>query len=766
MIGFVVSATYRIVDDKPAVILYGRLKNNESFRAQVSFTPYFYIRAKDEKKARSLIQYDFEKSAFRDFGGNPVARVVMDRPQNVPQARRTLEEEGIVTFEADIRFVQRFFIDNGLMGALDIDGDYAKGKQVDRVYENPRIRPANDIVLPSTLVFDIETDKDVKSVYSYSLVMGKTREVHVVTPKKGRTYYSYDDEKSLLSSFVARVCELDPDIISGWNPIDFDLKVLERRMKAHSIPFAIGRDDEVLRLRIVNDFFRESSAVLSGRIVFDAISILKQTFQSFPDYKLDTVAEKVLNEKKTVLEDGFWDNFTEIVRDSPHRVAEYNLRDSLLVQRILRKKKLIELMQKKSMLTGMQLDRVKGSVASLDSLYIREARARGIVCPNASFADREERIKGAYVMEPRPGIYDNVVVLDFKSLYPSIIRTYNIDPFSFDPGGSIIAPNNARFRNEPGILPEIIEKLAEEREKAKSDNDSVKSYAIKIIMNSFYGVLANPSCRFYSRELGNAITSFARQAIKETADIIKKKGYDVLYGDTDSVFVDLHESSIKEARNKGENLAAKINRHFDRKVKKEHGRTSFLELQFDKVFRVLLLPRLRTSTLGAKKRYAGLVVEDGEERVSVTGMELVRRDWTGIAKRVQAGLLDRIFHKKEVAGFLRQVIEELREGRCDDELIYRKSIRKHLHEYTKTTPPHVKAARMLPRLKSNVIEYYQTVDGPVPVEIVRQKGIKIDYDHYIEKQIRPIAESILTLFDTDLSLVLGYSKQKNLFDYD
>jgi len=128
------------------------------------------------------------------------------------------------------------------------------------------------------------------------------------------------------------------------------------------------------------------------------------------------------------------------------------------------------------------LNKLTGSIIAFDSLYIREARKRGIVSPTLHYQQKEERIKGGYVMEPIPGIYENILVMDFKSLYPSIIKTFNIDPISMldkKEKNAIESPNKTYFKNENGILPEIIEKLHNERERAKKESRELSSYAIK-----------------------------------------------------------------------------------------------------------------------------------------------------------------------------------------------------------------------------------------------------------------------------------------------
>ncbi|MFO7710542.1 MAG: DNA polymerase II [Candidatus Woesearchaeota archaeon] len=754
MLGYILYGTYRIQDETPIIHLYGRAKNKEAFLLKIPFKPYLFIPADSKVNNK-------EETELTDFSGKKVAKVYAKVPPEIPELRKGFEEAGIKTYEADIRFVQRFYIDNDIQGIIDIKGEHTTQEGI-RVYENPRItpKPPYEVKL-QTLALDIETDKNVKQIYSVSLVDHKVREVHIISDRKVKGATSYKDEASLLKGLIRRIQELDPDIITGWNLIDFDLRVIRERCKFHDIPLGLGRNKEIARIRIQHDFFRESSADIPGRIVFDGISLVKQAY-NLEDYKLDTVASELLGEKKVELEEGFWDNFEEIVKTHPEKVVEYNLKDSELVIKILQKTKLIELMIKKSLITGLQLDRVRGSIAALDSLYIRKAHKKGYVCPNAGFDDSNEKIKGAYVMTPKPGIYENVVVLDFKSLYPSVIRTFNIDPISHNKDGTIVAPNKARFRNDQGILPEIIEESWNERDKAKKENDIIKSNAIKIIMNSFYGVLANPTCRFYNLDMANAITSFARHIIRTTEEIITDKGYNVLYGDTDSVFVDLNTKDPKKAESIGNSISKDINKHFADEIKEKYGRDSILELEFEKMFKVLILPRIRGKTGGAKKRYAGLLVKDGKEEIKVTGMELVRRDWTDLAKEFQMELLKRVFHKKEVSGYIKDTIKNVNKGKFDDKLIYRKSIRKDLDEYTKTTPPHVKAARKLDTLRSNIITYVITQNGPEPVEKLESP---IDYEHYIEKQLRPIAQTILELYGIDFDELISGSSQKNLFDY-
>ena len=150
------------------------------------------------------------------------------------------------------------------------------------------------------------------------------------------------------------------------------------------------------------------------------------------------------------------------------------------------------------------------------------------------------------------------------------------------------------------------------------------------------------------------------------------------------------------------------------------------------------------------------------ERMDFTGLEFVRRDWTEVSKKFQLTLLDKIFHEQEVGEYVKEFVKDLKKGKYDDLLIYRKALRKNTEDYTKTTPPHVKAARKLGKITSNIIDYVITTEGPEPIQKVEHT---LDYDHYIEKQIKPIADSVLLFFDQDFDDLISGSKQKNLFSY-
>jgi DNA polymerase-2 len=366
-----------------------------------------------------------------------------------------------------------------------------------------------------------------------------------------------------------------------------------------------------------------------------------------------------------------------------------------------------------------------------------------------------------------PGLYANVVVLDFKSLYPSLIRTFEIDPLNLvrpEAGQSdpdpIVAPNGAAFGRRKSILGGILDELMPRREEARRAGDAVKSHAIKILMNSFYGVLGTPACRFHDVRLANAITGFGREMLLWCRARIEAGGRRVLYGDTDSLFVETGAADAAAARAFGRELAASLNRDLARHIADRWRVTSRLELVFDRLYLRLCLPSMRHGTAGARKRYAGLADAQGVPRVVFTGMEAVRGDWTELAKQVQRELYGRLFGDRPVLDYLRQVIAELRAGEHDERLVYRKSLRKAPGAYTATTPPHVAAARKMPGKTRGKVAYVVTTGGPEPAGDLRHP---IDYEHYVERQLRAVAEPVLQLLGQDFDDASGAKKQLSLF---
>jgi len=764
--GFVLTPTYRVAAGRPEVHLYGVLEGGEPVLVvDDRLAPYFFVRAAD---AAHLADARVVATDLRTFAGEPVLRVEVALPRDVPPLRARLAAAGVPTYEADLRFAYRWLIDRGISGAFAVEGRFERRPGVGRVYHNPALDPAVFTPNLRVLALDIETSLDTGALYSLAVAGAGGERVFVVGRAPVAGAEVVPDERTLIERFLAHVRAADPDVLTGWNVCDFDLAVLLRCARRAGLRLALGRGDDELELQRDPGFTREARAVVAGRVVLDGLALLRSSFYRLEDYTLETAARTLVGRGKLLGPGHRGAAIEAAYRDDPAALAAYNLEDARLVLAILARTGLVELTVRRSLLTGMQLDRVSAQIASVDSLYLRALRARGRVAPSVqNGADAAGAIAGGLVLDSRPGLYRNILVFDFKSLYPSLIRTFNIDPLVFVPAppwpaAHVRTPGGAVFRtDEEGILPALVARLWDERARARAAGDTVGAQAIKILMNSLFGVLGSPASRLFAPAVANAITTAGQHVIRLAAAAAAAHGCRVIYGDTDSLFVDPGEADPARAAARGHELCDAIGGAVGAALEAEFGCTSRLELEFEKVYARFFMPEVRGGTAGSKKRYAGLVVEDGGERVEIVGLEAVRRDWSAVARRFQRALLDLVLHDRPVADFVRGFVAGLRAGRHDDALVYRKALRKPLAAYTRTTPPHVKAARRQGTEAGRLVSYVVTRAGPEPADATTAPP---DYDHYVEHQLKPIADAVLRfLGGPDFDGIIGARRQLSLF---
>ncbi len=769
--GFILQPTYRIEEGHPIVHLYGVLETGGPFLIRDDRqVPHFYIESEDESRAHDLGARRMESSDRRTMEGRPVVRVNVPRPSDTPRLRGRLKKNGVHCYEADVRFAMRYLIDRGVRGSLTIEGTPKQQAGLGKVFENPEIGPSDWVPRLSVLSIDIETDPEARRLLSIALHGCGASEVLVLNPDGDplpEFACGYAHEMELLSALNHRVSALDPDILTGWNVVDFDLHVLEKIARKRETPLTLGRGSGLLRLRPSRWPWSTLEATVPGRVVLDGIQLLRSSFMKMEEYSLDYVSRHLLGEGKIIHGSGRAEEILEAFHNDKDRFLEYNLTDARLVTEILDKVKLIDLAVTRSLLTGLPVDRVSGSIAAFDFLYMSQMHKRGLVAPSVGSSDTATSNPGGYVLNPESGLHENVLVFDFKSLYPSLIRTFQIDPLGYLPGSTsddgqdvIEAPNGARFRREPGVLPRLLDELFPKREEAKAADDKIASYAIKILMNSFYGVLGTPACRFSRPELAGAITTFGKEILLWSKARIESLGLRVLYGDTDSLFVLSGKRTPAEARALGAEIVIRLNRDIAVHIRETWDVESRLELEFERLYLKLHLPEMRHGRGGARKRYVGLVEEGDHTKVVFTGTEVVRRDWTDLAKQVQRELYDRLFEERELAGYVRDIVAEVRAGRLDSLLVYRKALRKSLDGYTATTPPHVAAARKMSQPPGRLVSYLITKAGPEPLEEIQSP---IDHEHYVQKQVRPVAEPLLGLLDLKFDRVVGDDTQLSLF---
>jgi len=749
--GFIVHPTWYVRAGVPEIHLYGRMHSGETFLLIDTRTqPGFYLRVSEAVKGREIARRFGGKSAStsrRTMDGEETESISVSTPGKLGAIRRALVEAGIRTYEADVPFAWTYLIDRHLRGAVEISGPWQKGDGVDRVYRNSDVVPcdAEPQLVVASLALDL--DPQTGAIQGAALAgsdLGGSQNVDVsfivAGHKSTASAETLSTERDLLLAFRRALCTFDPDLITGWNVVSRVIVPLKKRFTDCGIPFNLGRSDRLSRVVLPSASAARrqwggSQAIIEGRQILDARGIARSGQRRFDDLELATVSHDVLS-----------------------RVPGSLSERARIVLDILEADNLIQLTVRRSLLIGIPLQRAWTSVQAFDFLYLSELHTRGIVAPTRD-VDRlgGASAPGGLILSPHAGAARNVVVLDFKSLYPSVIRTFNIDPATqiADPADgqdAILAPNGASFTRTPGILPEILDRFFESRSQARARGDDVASYAYKIIMNSFYGVLGTSSCRFASQSISGAITSFGQHLLRWARDLLQEEGLSVIYGDTDSLFVDAGlpaDIAPEEAAKRGEEIASRVNERLAEYLASAYGVESRLELEMEKVYTRFFLPTVRGKERGRAKGYAGLIVSPDRDYVDVVGMEAVRRDWTALARRFQRELLDLAFHDASadaVEAHVVRTLHQLHAGELDRELVYQKTLRKPIAEYTKTQPLHVQAAALLPEEKTpgDVIRYVITLRGPRPIGHV---DAKIDYTHIVQRQLQPIARSLKSLLD-------------------
>ncbi len=714
---------------------------------------------------------------LEDFQHNPVSALYSVSQRQHYEMRDRLASHGILLQEADIKPPDRYLMERFITGACTLSGTCAQQDGFIQL-ENGRLVAAEHRPVLRPLSIDIETDPRGEILYSIGMYSEACATVLMIGDcERGERdldeldLHFFPHDEALLTAFMAQLRELDPDLILGWNVVNFDLRCLQKCADRAGVSLTLGRNGEKIKWRQSRQGNERYYALIPGRVVLDGIELMRNATYQFENFSLEFVARQVLKRGKLVHDvDQRGAEISDMFRSDKAALARYNLEDCRLVWDIFAHEKLVEFAIERSLLTGLELDRYGGSVAALDFLYLPRLHRQGYVAPALGGNQTGVLSPGGYVMGSIPGIHDNVIVLDFKSLYPSIIRSFHVDPLALVEGltseDAIPGYDGGKFSRERTILPQLIENLWAARDRAKAKHNRVLSQAIKIIMNSFYGVLGTSGCRFFDPRLVSSITRRGHEIIIRSKAFIEQQGYRVIYGDTDSVFVLLGSIPAQSVAAIGKDLAQAMNDWWTQTLREEHGLKSQLEMEFETHYLRFLMPTVRGSEAGSKKRYAGLL---SSGQMQFKGLESVRSDWSPLARDFQQLLYRKIFLEEPFEDYIKQLVASLLSGDFEAELVLRKRVRRPLDDYVKNVPPHVQAARMaeaireqreLPPLYSSGgwIEYLMTTSGPEPRQYRRSP---IDYDFYIDKQLAPVADSILVFKSSTLEQVLN--RQIGLF---
>ncbi len=815
----IIDVDYVLVNDSPVIRIFGKTMAGESVCAfYEGYYPYFYAEGgdvpeilKDEPQVRSVKKVK-RKVVMGYQEPREMWKITITNPAKTPEIREFLRSRGLTVYEADILFKYRFMSDFDLSGfgwieLKDFSGISTETVRCQKTVQVREFSPVkkDDHAPLRKVAFDIECVAGVAGtvpearrdpVILISMVFSpeyKGKKKVVFSTRSGKGVTAFESEKEMLQGFIDTIIDYDPDVITGYNVNGFDIPYIIERLEKNDIRPVFGRCGQkaVYSKKLMS---RHSTSIV-GRVIVDSFEIVKKDF-SLTRYTLDNVCDKLLGERKVSVKHSEMEKLWKGSEKEYERLVSYSAQDSVLAMNLVEKLMLMDKYIALSRVSGTLLNDTlsSGETSRIENYLLREFNKEGFVFPSKpdqqEVARRDElrrtELKGGFVLEPEKGLHSNVVVLDFKSMYPSIIRTYNICPTTLILGnehieGEIETPSGARFVPKSvreGIIPKILERMMKKRSAAKKkyakEKDTARKavyyaeqWAFKIMANAFYGHLGYSRARIYDLNIANAVTSSGRETIQKTKELIEREfGYSVVYGDTDSVMVKIPEEDMEKVKEIGNALCKRINETLP----------GVMELEFEKVFK-RFLPL-------TKKRYVAWKFEpEGEgwkESIEMKGIETVRRDWCELVGDSIREVIEIILKKNDVKAatkYFKNIMNKLVRGEIDlQKLVITKTMTKIPKNYA-GTQPHIELVKKIqarnpaeaPGIGDRIS--YVIVKGTGLVSkrtedpsYVMENGLQVDSKYYIENQLLPPLERIFGALNISKSELLGNGKQMGIFE--
>ena len=807
----VIDADYTLIGNRAAIRLYCKDEKGKTVLVlDPNFSPYFYVMAKkgkenglmkrikelDEKKLEVKI-IDVELAEKIWMGEKTkLIKVTIDNPRKIKDVRDAIKDWNDVeeSYEYDISTYKRYLIDRQIepTGWIEVEGKEIKIEcQADKAIEANSVKAVGEEKEPkvNVLAFDTEWVEENGKTKLIMLSIASENFKKVLTTHEWKSKPSYvevaNGEKEIIERFLEIIKERDPDIICGYNSDGFDFPKLKDRATELKVSLRIGRDSRPMK---VVRRGRISSAISRGRIHIDLFNFIDHILSASMKSEvltLDEVSQELLGMEKKKMD------YKEMVdiwkkKEQMDRLAEYSLHDSILTFKLA--EFILPQIFALCRLTGqLPFDCSRYTYSQLvEAYYMRKAVVDNVLIPNRPKTDELERrrmepvYKGAIVIEPKKGIHSNILVFDFRSLYPTIIVSHNISLETFNCKDSDCKKNNVPETNwcfctkKRGFIPKNLETLIKERQKIKKKMESVKKdsdeyrrlndmqYALKIIANASYGYFGFFGARWYKRECGSAVAAWGRYYITKVTEQAKKNNFEIIYGDTDSLMVRMtKELRQDELRKLGKKFAEEVNKQLP----------GMIELEFRDLYEGGIFVTRGKGEVGAKKRYALI---DYKGKLEIRGFETVRRDWCDLSKRIQREVLTIILHDKnpnKAIQLVRDTVKKINDKKVSlDELTIFEQITRPLSAY-EAIGPHVKAAqkaktRGRPIGEGSVIGFIITKgsgkisDRAEPVEDVKPN--QYDPEYYIGHQILPAAMRVLKALDYTEQEVLSGKTQKKL----
>lgn len=808
---------YKVVRDTPVMYLYGRTINNEQICVtDPNFEPYFYVipeptdLAELQKKLEKVsvekkgIMHKVTRTEIVDkyYFEKPVKAIAVyvNRPASIALIRQEIKQWSEISkiTETDIKFVRRYLIDKEItpMTLCEAEAEKINERSKVPVFQSTDIKQISEDILtkPKILALDIETynptGKTIDASQNPIIMVSFYGEdfKKVITWKRFKTDLDYvefvNGEAELINEIKEVINNYGPDILTGYFSDGFDFPYIKERAGKYKIKMDIGLDYGEL-----DASGRTTKAKINGIVHLDVFKFIAKVISrklATNTLKLDDVAQELLGVGKVKAN---LENLADVWDNKPEELGifcEYNLQDSAITYQLCEKvfPNIIEFMK----IVGLPMfDVTRMGFSQLVEWYlIKQAKRFDELIPNKPHYDEIGRRKmqtyqGAFVFEPKPGFYKNIVVYDFRSLYPTIITSHNISPGMLNckccrdtekvPGEEFWF-----CKNKKGFMAKIIENLIERRQRIKEimtaskeefEKDELKKRlldarqdSLKTLANAFYGYLGFFSARWYCIECAKSITAYGRHYITNVIEEAEKAKFKVLYSDTDSVFLALGRKKKEDSKKFSDSINQTL--------------PGIMELEFEGFYPTGIFVSAKMSSYGAKKKYA-LMSEEGF--IKIKGFETVRRNWSPVAKEMQEKVLRLILKDQDVnkaVKYVQEVVKDIEDKKTPlKKMIIFTQLQKPLESY-ESIGPHVAVAQKLKAkgqevLPGTTIEYViGTGSGKIrdraklPDEIVDN-----DYDseYYINNQVLPSVEKIFEALGKDIIKETESKEQSKLGEF-
>ena len=707
-------------------------------------------------------KFDRKSIELKTFGGDAVDSLYFATHQDARNAADRIRQAGVQVFEADIKPHERFLMEHFINAQMAVQGEaQKKGKLVSFV--NPKIQPCEVNTHFRVASVDIECGVASGRLYSIACEMsgaGAAKSICFMLGDSRETRPGdleiYPSEQGVLNAFLEWFQEEDPDIIIGWHVIGFDLMYLEKKCDSFYMDLNISRNG---RKPFLNSPPSGGHyATISGRIVLDGPPCMRDSGYRFENYSLETVSQALIGEGK-IITTAKEDKIAEIedfFENDKDMLGKYNIQDCVLVTKVFDHVDMIRVMTGRSKTSGVLLPSIGISNLAFDHLYLPRLHRLGYCAPAQSDGSRQSTTSDSSLLF-NSGIYDNACHFSWENVIPSLMSAFRIDPLAKICSGSgetINTPGLMQFSKDVHVLPSWLDEISA----VLSKEESFFTKSATITLRQILDAMKSPTNRFYSYDLTAALEESVSWLINSCKEYLESEAYVLCGASTKNLYVQMKPQDASTARDQGALLATRLSRHLAEKANEDYGIDLKLSLTCCEYMNSLVIPAKVSYSKESVEDIRFAAVVDGQARLC--GLRISGADWTRVTAIFQQGLYETLFSEENLDEWMKAFVADLKEGKYNDDLVYSKKLLKKVDEYTGSIPPHVKAARMLEN-PGKVVRYIMTSRGPVPAE---HEPSDIDYQHYMDKQLGPVADTYLSLKGQKFENLFK-AQQLSLFDF-